>query len=482
MRRKTMTAVILITLVMTGSALAQTGPIPATPAGKRLAELLSAVETDDGAKARAFVQGFAKSFLERLPEEKHIQFFEQIHEDQGGFAIIRIDESKDHEVTATVKGKRSGQYGRLTLRIETSPPYRINGIRLALTSPPQGQISRPGNDSHVKKSEPETLAELEKYLDWLVRANKFAGAVLVAKNGRPIFRKAYGLASREYDVPNRLDTKFNLGSINKIFTQIAIGQLIEQGTLSLDETIGRHLPDYPNHQARESVTVRHLLEMSSGIGDIHNEKYRSTPKDRIRTIEDYLPLFASEPLAFEPGTRYLYSNGGYIVLGAIIEKVSGQSYYDYVREHIFKPAGMEHTDYYQADDIVPNCASGYTRGGEAAAKDAPLRNNFYTRPARGSSAGGGYSTIDDLLKFVHALESGELLIPNFQAQASAPGATDQPSGGGSLSISGGAPGINAVLETKVAGTYTIIVLSNLDPPSAEMVAEQIRTWLGTGEN
>jgi CubicO group peptidase (beta-lactamase class C family) len=341
-------------------------------------------------------------------------------------------------------------------------------------------------DRHEKKRGPEIHEELDRYLDELVKADKFAGTVLIAKNGHPIFRRAYGLASREYGVPNRPDTKFNIGSICKTFTQIAIGQLIDQGKLTLDDTIGIILPDYPNQQARESVTVRHLLSMTSGIGDIHNEKFRSIAKDRLRTIADFLPLFASEPLAFEPGTGYLYSNGGYVALGAIIEKVSGRTYYDYVHEYIFKPIGMEHTGYYQADDIVPNRASGYTRpgftpGGEAAT-ELPLVNNFYLHSARGTSAGGGYATIDDLLKFACALESGELQIPNFRTPASAPQAIDRPPQGGSLTIGGGAPGVNAALSMNVADVYTVIILANLDPPSANAVTEQIRTWLIMGQD
>ncbi|MBO0798235.1 MAG: beta-lactamase family protein, partial [Blastocatellia bacterium] len=306
--------------------------------------------------------------------------------------------------------------------------------------------------------------ELDRYLDGLVKADKFAGTVLIAKKGQPIFRRAYGLASREYGTPNRPDTKFNLGSICKTFTQIAIGQLIDEGKLTMDDTIGMILPDYPNQQARESVTVRQLLSMTSGIGDIFNDKFRSIAKDRIRTIADYLPLFASDPLAFEPGTGYLYSNGGYVVLGAIIEKVSGLTYYDYVHEYIFKPIGMEQTGFYQEDDLVPNRASGYTqpgstRGGGAATKattqagELPLVNNIYQLPARGSSAGGGYSTIDDLLKYARAIDSGELQIPNF--------ATGQLPQSGSRTIMGGAPGVNAALSLDVAGVYTVIVLANL---------------------
>jgi CubicO group peptidase (beta-lactamase class C family) len=347
-------------------------------------------------------------------------------------------------------------------------------------------LERLPKDRSEKKKGPGIHEELDRYLDELVKADKFAGAVLIAKDGHPIFRKAYGLASREYGVPNRPDTKFNLGSINKIFTQVAIGQLVEQGQLSLDDTIGTILPDYPNQQARERVTVRHLLAMTSGIGDFNPEKFQSTPKDKLRTTEDFLPLFAGEPLAFEPGTGRLHSNGGYIVLGVIIEKLSGRTYYDYVREYVFKPAGMEHTESYHADDIALNRASGYTRPdyrpGEDAATDVPLKNNFYLHAARGTSAGGGYSTVDDLLKFACALESGELRLPNFEAPPIPQPGTGQPPQSGGQSLSGNAPGVNAALSMNVAGVYTVIVLANLDPPSANAVAEQIRAWLITGQD
>ena len=160
------------------------------------------------------------------------------------------------------------------------------------------------------------------------------------KDDKPIFEKAYGLANKETNTPNKTDTKFNLGSINKIFTRIAIGQLVQQGKISFDDKLGKYLPDYPNKDAAEKVTIRHLVTMKSGIGDFFGDKFTAMPKDKLRKNSDFIPLFADKPLAFEPGTNEQYSNGGYILLGAIIEKVSGKSYYDYVRENIFKPAGM----------------------------------------------------------------------------------------------------------------------------------------------
>jgi D-alanyl-D-alanine carboxypeptidase len=282
-----------------------------------------------------------------------------------------------------------------------------------------------------------------------------------------LLHEARGLASSEYDVPNRPDTRFNLGSINKIFTRVAIGQLAEKNKLSLDDPINKFLPDYPNPEAAEKVTVRQMLDMTSGISDFFGKKYSDTPKDRVRTLNDYLQLFAAEPLLFQPGTNRQYSNGGYIVLGLIVEKASGKNYSDYMRENIYQPAGMESTAHLDADLPAANVASGYTRNwdeGNHAAE--PRRNNLYTRPARGSSAGGGYSTARDLFKFAMALKAGKLLGPLGKEWFSGPQA-----------YAGGAPGINAELDMETVLGWTIVVMGNYDPPAASNVAQKINILL-----
>jgi D-alanyl-D-alanine carboxypeptidase len=347
-------------------------------------------------------------------------------------------------------------------------PVRMTREQTTIQSPPP---QAPAQD-HL--SESAALSSIDELIRNLAGKDEFSGVVLVAKDGNPILQKAVGLASREYDVPNRVDTKFNLGSINKIFTQILIGQLIDQGKLSLDDHLVKLLPDYPNHQAAEKVTLRQLLDMTSGIGDFFGPEFEATPKDRIRNLKDYLPLFSNKPLEFEPGTKNKYSNGGYVELGLIVEKIAGKSYYDYARERIFIPTGMENTGYFEADVPESNMASGYTRHNGGASDSGPLRNNFYTRPARGSSAGGGYSTAQDMLKFANALREGKLVIPNFAARS---GAAAPPRGRDGLGIAGGAPGINSTLDTGVAGHYTVIVMSNYDPPSAMNLAKQIRQQL-----
>ena len=324
--------------------------------------------------------------------------------------------------------------------------------------------------------EPAELAsKLDATLQELSGKDEFSGVVLVAQKGGPVFQRAYGLQSKEYGVPNNLETKFNIGSIDKIFTEIAIGQLLEQGKIaSVDDKLEKYLPDYPNHEAASTVTLRQILNMQSGIGDFFGPDFRSSPKDKFRSIADYLPLFAEKALAFPPGTKRQYSNGGYIVLGAVIEKLTGRSYYDYVRDNIFKPLGMENTDFYEGDFPTPNLASGYTHRGS---ESGPWRNNVYTRPAKGSSAGGGYSTAGDLLKFANAIDAGKIKAPSFEKHASKP-PNASPGSMRGIGIAGGAPGLNAVLETGLPGGYAIVVMSNYDPPSADEVSGKIHECMG----
>lgn len=316
--------------------------------------------------------------------------------------------------------------------------------------------------------ETELVKKLENFLLNMSSKDEFSGVVLLAKNDKPVFFKAYGFASKEFKVPNNVNTRFNIGSINKIITRISIEQLKAAGKLKLDDTIGKFLPDYPNKEAREKVTIKHLLEMSSGIGDFFGEKYQETPKNKIRSLTDYLPLFADKPLLFEPGTKTQYSNGGYIVLGLIIEKISGKSYFEYVKENIYRVAGMEDTDHFEADLPVENVANGYTRFWDGKEHpDEPRRNNIYTRPAKGSSAGGGYSTAEDLLKLIIALKNNKLSAFEISKEITQ----------NSVSLAGGAPGINALVETFPRKGYILIVLSNYDPPTAEKVGKKVESLI-----
>jgi CubicO group peptidase (beta-lactamase class C family) len=318
-----------------------------------------------------------------------------------------------------------------------------------------------------------TIDQITAAVDKAAAKDKFSGVVLVAKDGMPLLSRAWGMADPAKGIANRTDTKFNLGSINKIFTHVAIGQLAAAGKLSLSDTIAKHLPDLPVPSA-DKITIEQLLQHRSGLGDIFGPKFMDS-RASIRKLSDYVPLFAGAPLQFEPGADQKYSNAGFVVLGLIIEKVSGQSYYDYIRDHITKPAGMTDTASYAVDDDDANRAIGLTNRGP----DGPLparQNNINTLPARGSSAGGGYSTAADLLRFSQALLADKLL-PKRWTDWMFTGKLDAPSQR-NIGVAGGSPGVNAVLE--IEPPYTVIVMSNFDPPAAMEVGAAARKILGIG--
>jgi D-alanyl-D-alanine carboxypeptidase len=336
------------------------------------------------------------------------------------------------------------------------------GGSIAAQQPPGG--AEPIRPSPIPRA--ELIRRLATSLDSLAKAGQFSGVAVLAKNGESVFQRIYGMADRERQVSNNLETAFNLGSINKVFTQIAILQLRAAGKLDLDSTLATYWPDYPNREVASKITIRQLMRHTSGIGGNIFDAPAGGKRNDIRTLSDYLPLFVNQPLAFEPGTRNAYSNAGYVVLGLLIQRLSGQDYYTYVREHVFEPAGMTRTGSFAVDSLPPNTAIGYTRGDEDAPMTAPLRRNNRDLPGRGSSAGGGYSTAQDLVKFVQALR--EHRIPN----APPPG----------LGIAGGSGGMNAVVEGDLPGGYDLIVLANLDPPAAERVSRMTRQWLGVRDD
>lgn len=304
---------------------------------------------------------------------------------------------------------------------------------------------------------------------------QFAGAVLIAQDGAPVFAAAYGLATRLPDVPNQTDTLFNLGSMDKMFTAVAIMQLVEQGRLSLDGRISDYWPDYPNQEVAGEVTIHQLLVHTSGMGDCFEGEFFTTPTDQLRTLEGYLPLFVDDPLQFEPGTQFAYSNEGYIVLGLIIEKVTDQSYWDYVMENVFQPSGMSLTGAYELDTEVPNRAIGYTTLDGQMNDTGVLSDNTPLMPIRGTPAGGGYSTVEDLLNFGNALLGHQLLSPEStelllagkvevgESSQYAYGFFDWTTGGQRVvGHSGGAPGVCNFMDMYLDSGYTVIVLSNTD--------------------
>jgi D-alanyl-D-alanine carboxypeptidase len=345
-------------------------------------------------------------------------------------------------------------------------------ITLAAQPKKMVRIGGPGQDrakdwpkAAVKPnmSQAEAVAAIKPYLDALVQKDLFSGTVLVARDSETLFLESYGMANKDFNVPNTTDTRYNIGSINKIFTQVALMQLRDAGKIDFTKTLRTYLPDYPSDVA-DRITIQQLLQHSSGLGDIFGPAYAAMPKDKLRKLSDYLPLFVDKPLEFEPGSSNRYSNAGYVLLGLVIEKLSGLTYDDYVRTKIFAPLGMNDTAAYESDAIVPKRAVNYTRD-----EDGVLRTNIHMRPGRGSSAGGGYSTVPDLLRFTRDARK-VLSAEAFERMIGAnPG----------VGWAGGSPGVNGVIE--LGDGYTVIVLANYDPPAAEEVSKNVRELLGMGE-
>lgn len=342
---------------------------------------------------------------------------------------------------------------------------------------------------------PDTVSELASYLEDLDSEEKFSGVVLIAQDGEPILERAYGYANRNYDVSNQLDTKFNLGSMNKMFTAIAIMQLVEDGKISVDDRIIEHMPEYPNQEVAETVTIHQLLTHTSGMGNFFTQEYRDTTKDRYKELDDYLPLFADRSLQFEPGSIGAYSNAGYIVLGLIIEVTTGQTYFDYIEENIYQKCGMTDTGSYEVDRVVPNIAIGYAGN---------LRNygdessNFYVLPYKGSSAGGGYSTAHDLLKFSRCLVNHQLLSPEFtdilleeKGSRPFPGMEGEYAYGFMVSTidnhrvvghGGSFPGVCAMLDIYLDLGYTAVTLSNSSNDCVRVIIKTRETLLNQAGN
>ena len=344
----------------------------------------------------------------------------------------------------------------------------------------------PAPDSSPKP-QAAPVNELQSYFDSLASENKLSGVLLVAKDGVTIASKAAGIANKGTGAVIDLNTKFNLGSMNKMFTAVAVAQLAQAGKLSFTDTVGKHLPDYPNKEVAEKVTIHHLLTHTSGMGMYWNEKFMAQ-REKLLTVAAHLPLFADDPLLFPPGEKFQYSNSGYMLLGAIIEKVSGQDYYSYVQEHVYKPAGMTDTGFYEPGKDIPNLAIGYSRMSRDGKRLDEERDNTSTREVKGGPAGGGYSTAPDLVKFQQALFSYKLLDTEHTAVMTT-GKVDGPRGMGrygygfgdnnadgkhSVGHNGGAPGIAANLEMFPETGYTAVALMNTDPPALMPIAKAIR--------
>jgi len=395
----------------------------------------------------------------------------------GALELYRVEKNTDTELVATLKSRDEfPTYAFMSWKFDASNPSVVTARELE-------QADTPADAVGPKRTAEELAKEVDAKLSRLAGQDQFSGAVLIAKGGRPVWQKAYGYADRDAGTPNNTETRFRLGSMNKMFTSVSVAQLVQAGKLKYTDTVADLLPDYPNKEAARKITLHHLLTHTSGLGDFFGPEFMQK-KDGLRELKDYLPLFAGKPLRFEPGADFSYSNGGFIVLGLVIEKVSGENYYDYVRKHVYDAAGMKASGSVPKTEKVANLAVGYTRRNE----EGRLVDNRDTLPWRGMSAGGGDSTVGDLMRFAEALRNHKLLNaeltetvttgktrpgPNANRKYAYGFEENFVSGHRVVGHGGGAPGMNGMLHILMDNGYTVVVLANLDPPAAQSVAAYI---------
>jgi CubicO group peptidase (beta-lactamase class C family) len=459
----------LLTIAVSCSAQSE---FPNTSAGNQTRAFLDAFNTGDLDKYKQFLTA---NYPTRLQNVERDMGFRRL---TGGFELRKVEESTPTKIVALVQERVSDQFARMSVEIDASDKHQITKFDLTA-------VRRPADFAIPHLTEDELITTLRKKLDDDATANQFSGSVLISRNNKTIFSQSYGLANREKKIANTLQTRFRIGSMNKMFTAVSTMQLVQSGKLDLKANFGKYLTDYPNQDVSSKVTIEQLLSHMGATGDIFGPDFEQHRLE-LKTLHDYVALYGKRGLDGEPGTRWRYSNYGFLLLGVIIEKVSGQSYYDYVRDNIFKPAGMTRSGSEPEEQQVEGRSVGYMRS-----ENGEWIPNNDTLPFRGTSAGGGYSTVEDLMKFANALQSHKLLNAQ-NTELLTTGKVDVGSAKYAYGIQeevingtkcfghgGGAPGMNGSLQICPASGYVVAVLANLDPPTASRVSNFILNRLPT---
>lgn len=332
-------------------------------------------------------------------------------------------------------------------------------------------------------------ASLSVFLDSLFNEAKeegFSGTFLVADRGNVVYENAAGYADKDHSLLNNVDTKFNTASLSKMFTGVAIVQLEQQGKLSYEDKVGKYLPDYPNKRIRDNVTIHQLLTHTSGIGSWWDEFFETKKWNEIKTTSDFDNLINHKELLFEPGEKFHYSNGGPIILGLIIEKLTGETFEQYINKNIFEPAGMNNSGYFDIENPVENMALGYTRMDPRNKQMLDeFKSNSDIQPTKGSPAGGAYTTVKDLLKFDKALR-GYTLVDKKHFRILTDGKVDSDIRGVKYAYlfqniplkketitghSGGSAGVSAAMDIYLNSGYTVIILSNIDKGTSRLLGK-----------
>ncbi|HVP90265.1 MAG TPA: serine hydrolase domain-containing protein [Terriglobales bacterium] len=455
-------------------AFQDTAVLPEGAQGARIRSLIETINSGDRDRIRRFLdEECTAEYRGASPLEEHISATLSLMRDTGGVEFVSIRSYTPERPGATVvivKDRNFGGFWGLSLRFADLTGYLVAGLETSPARPPAGPPEPP-------IPEKDAVDEVRALTSGLIAKGWFSGTLLVAKGPAVLLTMAGGEASKSYHVPNNIDTKFNLGSMNKMFTATAVARLVELGRLSFDDPVGKWVDEtWLPKEVTDKITVRHLITHTSGLGSYFNETYDRSSRALFRKLEDYKPLIKDDRPAFPPGERFRYSNTGMFLLGIVIEKVTGEDYFEHIRKTIATPVGMTNTDCYEMDYPVENLAVGYSPDWWSSYR---WQANLYKHVIKGGPAGGGFSTVKDLHKFALALLGGKLVSKAMLETmwTDAKGANygygftvAQGPGGKVVGHSGGFDGINSELDIYVDSGYVVAVMSNYDNGASPLAA------------
>lgn len=464
-------------------AMAAPATLSGSPAGKLGSELIRHVNADTPAQMRQWAPTILSTAMAKPDQADFVQKLAEVTRDSGGLDVfdVQTDPRQPGLLEVAVKARHTGRRALFVLNADPAQPGKLAMADLVPMQDPALYAGWP--ESRVSQAHMQRL--IHGALDRLVRTEDFSGCVTVFDGKQTMFDECRGLAERNFKVPVDDQTRFHIGSIDKMFTAVAIAQLVEAGKLSWDTTLAQVLPRYPDHAAARKITVWQLLHHTSGLGDFLVPEY-FRHREQFVNQADYLDLIARQPKVGKPGGSWNYSNAGYVLLGRIIEKVSGENYFDYIQRHVFVPAGMADSGFDTIEDVTPHLSVGYFRDGVFS---GDWKTDWMKIPFKGGPAGGGYSTNADLLRFAAALREGKLvrsatLAKMFENEVPAgPGAYatgfgDRLSHGRHIrGHAGGIEGTDANLQMVWETGAAVALTSNEGPGQSWLLAEHIADLL-----
>ncbi len=444
--------------------------LPATPVGQLAAGWIRLCEAPNHDQMLQWqTANLSDQAAHRFTAAQRADFQFDLCRANGCFRVVEFTQPAADTIRVQMVGAKSGTW--TSLIIVANDAGKLEGDFENPSTPPESAMPRDLSDAAL-------AAEVRRVVTRASDAGLFSGIVTVARDTHVIAQVSAGYANRARRTPVTGTSQFTLGSMGKMFTAASIGELVDQGKMSFDDHVGKFFPDYPNAAVRDQVTVGMLLSHTAGMGDFLARRSPDMMKNGVARAAEFMPLYDQDAPRFPPGTQWAYSNAGLALAGAIVEKVSGEDYPAYIREHVFAPARMTNSDPNNRPHALPALVTPYTK----FTMQGPSPDWSEAPADIGSPAGGAISTADDLVRFAYALRSGRLVQPQTFAEMTKPRQT-VPTGdkyGYAMEIAdvygrtvvghgGGFPGVSTHLYLVLGSPYTVVILGNQDPPSDGLV-------------